>query len=88
MLILHIYIKKKKKNMIEDDGLGPMRKTLEMHDFEEDALKHPHEKQIFDILAWHNSIVDTRWYVKPRSTCWFEEYLFKIYTPDMFYDIL
>ena len=59
-----------------------------MHESEEDALEHPHEKQIFDILAWHNSIVDTRWYVKPRSTCWFEEYLFKIYTPDMFYDIL
>jgi hypothetical protein len=26
--------------------------------------------------------------VKPRSTCWFEEYLFNIYTPEMFYDIL
>jgi hypothetical protein len=26
--------------------------------------------------------------VKPRSTCWFEEYMFNIYTPDMFYNIL
>ena len=26
--------------------------------------------------------------MKPRSTCWFEEYLFNIYTPEMFYDIL
>ena len=86
MLILHI--RRKKKCRVEDDGLVRMRKTLKMHESEEDALEHPHEKQIFDILAWHNSIVDTRWYVKPRSTCWFEEYLFKIYTPDMFYDIL
>ena len=26
--------------------------------------------------------------MKPRSTCWFDEYLFNIYTSDMFYDIL
>lgn len=83
-----LYIGRKKKSRVEVDGLGPMRKTLEMHESEEDALEYPHEKQILDRLAWHNNIMDTRWYVKPRSTCWFEEYLFKIYTPDMFYDIL
>ena len=40
------------------------------------------------LLAWHIEMLDAKWYVKPRSTCWFEEYLFNIYTPDMFYDIL
>ena len=51
-------------------------------------MEHPHVKQIFELLAWHIGVMDARWYVKPRSTCWFEEYLFNIYTPDMFYDIL
>jgi hypothetical protein len=55
---------------------------------EEDELDHPHVKQVLDLLAWHIGVEDARWYVKPRSTCWFEEYLFNIYTPDMFYDIL
>lgn len=62
--------------------------TLRRHESEEDALKHPHIKQIFYVLAWHIGIESARWYVKPRSTCWFEEYIFNIYTPDMFYDIL
>ena len=43
---------------------------------------------MLDLLAWHVGVLDARWYVKPKSTCWFEEYLFNIYTPDMFYDIL
>ena len=55
---------------------------------DEDELDHPHVKQVLDLLAWHIGVEDARWYVKPRSTCWFEEYLFNIYTPDMFYDIL
>ena len=54
----------------------------------EDDLQHPHEKQMHDLVAWHIQGLDAKWYVKPRSTCWFEEYLFNIYTPDMFYDIL
>ena len=62
--------------------------TMRSHESEEDALEHPHMKQIFDVLAWHIGVESARWYVKPRSTCWFEEYLFNIYTPDMFYDIL
>jgi hypothetical protein len=45
-------------------------------------------KQVFDIFSWHIGVLNARWYVKPRSTCWFEESLFEIYTPDMFYDIL
>ena len=48
----------------------------------------PHVRQILDLITWHIGIENARWYVKPRSTCWFEEYLFNIYTPDMFYDIL
>ena len=55
---------------------------------QEEAQEHAHAKQMLDLVAWHIGVCDTRWYVKPRSTCWFEEYLFKIYTPDMFYDIL
>ena len=54
----------------------------------EDALEHPYVKQIFDLIAWHIGVLNAKWYVKPRSTCWFEEYLFNIYTPDMVYDIL
>ena len=45
-------------------------------------------KQIYDLIAWHIGVLDAKWYVKPRSTCWFDEYLFNIYTPNMFYDIL
>ena len=55
---------------------------------ENGALNYPHVKQNFDLLAWHIGVVDAKWYMKPRSACWFEEYLFNIYTPDMFYDIL
>ena len=55
---------------------------------EEEELDHHHVQQIFDLLAWHIGVLDARWWVKPRSTCWFEEYLFNIYTPEMFYDIL
>ena len=62
--------------------------ALERRGDNEEELEHPHVKQIFDLLAWHIGVLDARWYVKPRSTCWFEEYLFNIYTPDMFYDIL
>ena len=61
---------------------------MRRHEFEEDTLEYPHIKQIFDVLAWHIGVENARWYVKPRSTCWFEKYIFKIYTPDMFYDIL
>lgn len=52
------------------------------------AIDNPHVRQIVDLVAWHIDMENARWYVKPRSTCWFEEYLFNIYTPDMFYDIL
>ena len=55
---------------------------------EEDELEHQHVKQVLDLLAWHAGVLSDRWYVKPRSTCWFEEYLFNIYTPDIFYNIL
>lgn len=48
---VYIAYRKKIKCRVEDDGLVPMRKTLEMHESEEDALEHLHEKHIFDILA-------------------------------------
>ena len=55
---------------------------------EQHANMFPQVRQLIDLLAWHIGGMDAKWYVKPRSTCWFEEYLFNIYTPDMFYDIL
>ena len=58
------------------------------HVTDEDETELPHHSQIYNLVARHLSAHDARWYVKPRSTCWFEEYLFQIYTPDMFYDIL
>ena len=53
-----------------------------------DGMGQPQVRQIVDLITWHIGMEDARWYVKPRSTCWFEEYLFNIYTSDMFYDIL
>ena len=71
---------------------GPCTKhanaAFEMLESDEDDLPHHHERQVHDLVAWHIELLDAKWYVKPRSTCWFEEYLFKMYTPDMFYDIL
>jgi hypothetical protein len=73
-------------------GLGEASSSsnaeLRRRDEEEDALEHPHVKQMVDLIAWHIGAIDAKWYVKPRSTCWFDEYLINIYTPDMFYDIL
>ena len=58
------------------------------HEIDDDRLDHLHVKQFLDLIAWHIGVLDAKWYVKPRSTCWFDEYLFNIYTPDMFYDVL
>ena len=80
---------RKKLKKREGDGVASSpQRTLSRHMPEEDALDHPHTKQIFDLLAWHIGVENASRYVKPKSTCWFEEYLFNIYTPDMFYDIL
>ena len=80
--------KKKLRRKEEDGGYDPPRITCARHGHEEEEMEHPHVKQILDIITWHIGVLDARWYVKPKSTCWFEEYLFNIYTPDMFYDIL
>ena len=80
--------RKQSKGGVEGNGIGSTKIVFPRHEFEEDTLKHPHKKQILDILACHIQGLDAKWYVKPWSTCWFEEYLFNIYTPDMFYDIL
>ena len=79
---------KKLRTALEDSGQETAHMAYARCDNEEEELEHPHVKQILDLLAWHVGVLDARWYVKPRSTCWFEEYLFNIYTPDMFYDIL
>ena len=62
--------------------------TSDRYDPEDNMSELRHVKQISDLVAWHICDLDAKWYVKPRSTCWFNEYLFNIYTPDMFYDIL
>lgn len=84
----HFAHRKQMRRGKEEDDAMSTHSAFGRHEPEEDSLEHPHVKQIFDLLAWHIGVEDARWYVKPRSTCWFEEYLFNIYTPDMFYDIL
>ena len=76
------------RRRVEEDGPGSSSNAMSRHESDEEGLEHLHVKQVLDFLGWHIGILDARWYVKPRSTCWFEEYLFNIYTPDMFYDIL
>jgi hypothetical protein len=79
--------KKTKRRSGEDVSTSASRSEACLDD-DDDPFESIHVKQIQDLILWHNGVMDGRWYVKPRSTCWFEEYLFKIYTPDMFYDIL
>ena len=72
---------------MDDFSTSPHR-MVGLHDTEDITMEHAHVKQIFDLVAWHIGVLNAKWYVKPRSTCWFNEYLFNIYTPDMFCDIL
>ena len=75
--------------MSNADGVYVSPHELAMRQEPEDgAYGYLHVKQLMDLIAWHVDVLNTKWHVKPRSTCWFEEYLFNIYTPDMFYDIL
>ena len=83
-----MHTRKKRKRAIGDNGLDKSNPKSAGDVCDDDALEFPHEKQIYDLVVWHINVLDTKWYIKPRSTCWFEEYLFNIYTPDMFYDIL
>ena len=78
----------KKRREVEGGWIGTSKTPFLGHGLDDDTLEYPHEKHILDLVTWHTHGLDTKWYVKPRSTCWFEEYLFNIYTPDMFYDIL
>ena len=84
----HLAHRKKLKRREGDDVYVSPLHGMARYDPEEESLEHPHMKQVFDLLAWHIGVLNARWYVKPRSTCWFEEYLFNIYTPDIIYDIL
>lgn len=71
-----------KKSMlgVHGDETYHSREANSREELDEETLAHLHEKQVLDIVAWHIQVLDAKWYVKPRSTCWFEEYLFKIYT--------
>ena len=84
----HIPCRKKSKREGVDVGVSSAHMALQELEADSDDIPHPHEKQLHDLLAWRIQVLNAKWYVKPRSTCWFEEYLFNIYTPDMFYDIL
>ena len=86
--VAHYAKRQKLRRRDEDDIYLSTAIAMGRHAPKEDVLEQPHAKQIFDLIVWHVGVLDARWYVKPRSTCWFEEYLFNIYTPDMFYDIL
>jgi len=84
-----VLLQRKKSRVAAGDGdIGGASSLYSRQECEEETLTNLHEKQILDLVAWHIDVLDAKWYVKPRSTCWFEEYLFNIYTPDMFYDIL
>jgi hypothetical protein len=78
----------KKRRVVEGGWIGTSNTSTPGLGLDDDTPEYPHEKHIIDLVAWHAQGLDTKWYVKPRSTCWFDEYLFNIYTPDMFYDIL
>ena len=69
----HLAYRKTLKSMVEDDDFSPTHNPLGGHEPKEDALEHPHEKNICDFFAWHIGVHDAKWYVKPRSTCWFED---------------
>lgn len=80
--------RKKQKTRAAAAGVLSPRRHTDFCEVDGDMLSHPHAHQLLNIVSWHIDNEDAKWYVKPRSTCWFDEYLFKIYTPDMFDDIL
>lgn len=84
----HIVQRRKLRRRVVDDLSTSPHRMVGLHDTEDVTMEHAHVKQIFDLVAWHIGDLNAKWYVKPRSTCRFNEYLFNIYTPDMFYDIL
>ena len=84
----HLAHRKQMKRKHGQDGSISPHNTNGNRGLGGSSVDHPHVRQILDLITWYIGIEEARWYVKPRSTCWFEEYLFNIYTPDMFYDIL
>lgn len=86
--LAHDAHRKLSKRKHEEEVLDSSHSTYGQHAVEEDSMEDQHARQTMDLITCHIGLEDARWYVKPRSTCWFEEYLFLIYTPDMFYDIL
>jgi hypothetical protein len=79
--------KKSRRTRFDGEATSSQPEAVRLES-EHDAIMFPQVKQLIDLAAWHIGGMDAKWYVKPRSTCWFEEYLFNIYTPDMFFDIL
>ena len=84
----HFAQRKRLRRRSADNVSVSLTGARQWEDPEDNVYEFLHAKQLIDLLTWHIGVMGARWYVKPRSTCWFEEYLFNIYTPDMFYDIL
>lgn len=80
--------RKMKKRRLDDALALRAHTAWGGHSADGGTWHHTHAQEVFNLLACHIGIEAAKWYIKPKSTCWFEEYLFKIYTPDMFYDIL
>ena len=80
--------KRKKKRRMNDAAPLSYQSASALGSIDGQARHHAHAHQVNNLLACLLGIEDAKWYVKPRSTCWFDQYLFEIYTPDMFYDIL
>ena len=80
--------RKKLKTEVDGNVVLLARRDTDLCGLDRDLLSQPHAQQLVNIVRWHIDNEDAKWYIKPRSTCWFDEYLFHIYTPDMFYDIL
>ena len=36
-----------------------------------------HVQHHLDSIAWQVGVLNNRWYIKPRSTCWFDEFIFQ-----------
>lgn len=80
--------RKKSKRRNGEDVVAVEQTSTEWLDPDDDSHERLHVKQFLDLLLWHIGVMGSRWYVKPRNTCWFNEYISNIYTPNMFYDIL
>lgn len=78
-------MKRKKK---QDDDKPFKNKDLMYKRDEDDNMQGIlHDKTIIDIFTLHVNKLLNRWYVKPRSLCWFDYFLFKVYIINTWFDM-